>query len=170
MLSSFATCQPIASAVGEDDACWVLWHSANLTVDVVNDVIGRQTDPWKRGPAGVNAVRHFAWLSFVTAELTSRHLFDVQGTTEAKVLTEIHETFALGCNGTPNECDWDSTADSNNNNQGIEFGQQQFMQDENESERRSSIEAKAIDMLNNPGTLDLRGGCPSRHWSIPQGC
>lgn len=129
-----------------------------------------QNDPRPRvkGPSGVNAVRHFVWTALVSAAMTKMQFIDAIGKNRAHDTVHIHERFQAQCNGTKQECRWDGFADAHNNELGVNFGEQ--IQDDLIGDQMTRIKQQAQRYLDEPGGLDLRGGCPSRHWSVPQGC
>jgi hypothetical protein len=165
-----ALCISLSALWNDPGACALLQMMVGPAGDVVVGALAGERDPIKAGAPGKNAVRHFAWLALVTAYFTAEEFWDARGVQKASALTEVHEVAGLTCNGTPNECRWDRDADANNNQLGLEFGQQQSMQDANMDDRKRMITDKAKEYLNSPGHLDLRGGCPSRHITVSQGC
>jgi hypothetical protein len=149
-------------------ACGALFLYSFPADSISRDVIGRYPDKRISGPAGDNAVRHFAWLALITAHFTSQDWSVERAKDKARTLTDLHETLALQCNGTPQECVWDAEADRANNDLGLAFGA--TIRHLNHAGRVRAITAKAIEYLDSGTGLDLRGGCPSRHISIRQGC
>ncbi|HEY6876379.1 MAG TPA: hypothetical protein VI299_00085 [Polyangiales bacterium] len=149
-------------------ACAALFVYARQTVDITDAVSEAYRDDLKRGgPAGTNAVRHFAWLALVSAHFAGPDGHFDLAEEKARTLTALHEQVNLICNGTPDECRWDAESDVTHNELGIQFGFEIWKQDADT--RRESIKARAMELLES-GQFDLRGGCPSRYISIPDGC
>jgi len=164
-----AICAVLAQTLYNDSgACGVLVFYAPIAVNLTNIVLQQYSDHRRFGPAGVNAVRHFLWTALVSAHFTSSEIIDAIGKDKTLTLTGIHEWWAPSCPGTEQECVWDDDADHNNNNHGTDLGEQ--IQDLDFFGRMTAAMERATHYLDTRTTLDLRGGCPSRHGSIPQGC
>ena len=168
-VAEFTTaCTAIAVPLYRDEQACPAVMTLGILADKLSGEVQEQGGLVFGHPSALNAFRHFAWTALVSAEFSGRELVEAIARDKSLRLTAIHEYLRRPCNGTQQECEWDDAADGNNNQIGVDFGQ--TIQDLSLDERTQAIVDKGLDYLVNRATLDFRGGCPSRHKSIPQGC